>query len=443
MIPNKDIFCSSPWLHLRISYSGQFIPCRWMNQQGYQTPAYNEFNIRNMTMMEYFNSIPVTSLRTDLLHGTRREACNPCHYEESFNKVSGRLKQLYRSGLVPGQPIDSSVHYPMFNYSDKNNGHTDGHPFDLQIDLDSTCNGACIMCYPVASSRLHTDYKKLSKTSPILFKHQPAESGWATNADVLDKFITELKQMPTLDYIHFIGGETLVIDSFYTVCEALIDAGITDVTIGTTTNCTVFSPRLERIISSFRSFHMGLSIETVNQLNDYIRYPSKIDSVLSTIDKFITLRDKLPDKLHLTLRITPNVFSIFYIDELIAYMHKNMITGESCNIMHKPECLRMELIPDDLRLLAIEKLNKVVEELHLVRTDPIVNTRDHTLCHNVISAVAHAYIDFLKNFSPPDDVEKQRADLVSFITSFETVHHNKILDVAPEYADFLHEYGYI
>ena len=46
--------------------------------------------------------------------------------------------------------------------------------------------------------------------------------------------------------------------------------------VGTTTNATIYSDELVNVIKSFKEFHLGVSIETVTDLNDYVRYPSKI-----------------------------------------------------------------------------------------------------------------------------------------------------------------------
>ena len=72
----------------------------------------------------------------------------------------------------------------------------------------------------------------------------------------------------------------------------------------------------------------------------------------------------------------------------------------------------------------------------------VVDTRNYSLTHQVISNVTYDYIDFLAGMTPPLDVEKHRADLITFLNAFETLRHNCITDYAPEYAPFLKQYGY-
>ena len=443
MIPNKDVFCSSPWLHIRLSYAGNFIPCRWIDRNMY---ANVDFSIKRHGIMEYFNSPPMIKLRQQLMNGEKPAGCRPCYYEDSVGKLSGRKKQLFRSKLDDEETFEETFHYSphftLFDYSQKVNGFATGAPYDLQIDLTNTCNSACIMCHPALSTRLHVDYVKLSKISPLVFAAPPVFEYWANDPGLVQKFVDELKLLPSIEYIHFIGGETLYIESFYTICEALIKADLAkDIIIGTTTNGTVYSDRLENIISEFKACHLGLSIESVTSLNDYIRYPSKVSEVKGMFDNFLNLRSRVTN-LHLELRVTPNIFSIFYFDEVVQYMCDNNITAESCNILQNPPCLKIELLPEDLRAIATQKLITVAEKNLLSKQNQTPNTRNSELARQVMANVTYGYIDFLTNLQAPENVEEERFKLVKFLKGFESLRNNSILDYAPEFSDFLKSYGY-
>jgi len=437
---DKNVFCSSPWLHVRLSYRGYYYPCRWGDRNFYNTQSL--LNLSDTSLLDYVNSEQMVALRNQLLTGIKPTGCHGCYYEESFGKMSGRTKQLYRSKLNDTFNFEDSPHYKLFEYSQQNAGLTNVLPIDLQIEIENTCNSACIMCHPSLSSRLKSDYVKLHQIDPITFM-QPIEfKCWAANPVLLQKFINDLKEVPSTEYIHLLGGETLYVESFYTICEALIEADLAkNIILGTTTNGTVYSERLEKIIPEFKGFHLGLSIESSNPLNDYVRYPSDINKVKEIFVKFVALREKF-DSLHLELRITPNIFSIFYLDEMIQYMCDNNITAESCNILRNPSCLRMELLPDDLKDIAVRKLKAVVFKNFLGRVPQNPNTRNPNLTRDIISNVAYGYIDFLEGMTPPDDVEAERGKLVKFLKGFESLRGNTILDYAPEYADFLNAYGY-
>jgi hypothetical protein len=166
-----------------------------------------------------------------------------------------------------------------------------------------------------------------------------------------------------------------------------------------------------------------------------------IDNVGATIDKFLQLRKST--NLHLSLRITPSILSIYHLDTVFKLMLDKKITAESCNILHEPSCLRLELLPKDLLSQTIEKINQIITEFDLADTDDtIINRRREDLVDPVISQVIFEYNHLLKNIVPPDNVEEERRNLVKYLKAFEQVHNNNILDYLPEYEEFLRSYGY-
>jgi hypothetical protein len=254
--------------------------------------------------------------------------------------------------------------------------------------------------------------------------------------------VNELSSIPNIKYIHFLGGETLYLKSFYTICNKLIENGISkNVSIGTTTNCTIYTPELEYIIKNFKHVHLGLSIEAIHPINDYVRWPSEVNSVVNIMKKFIDLRNHTD--LHLSLRITPSIFTIGYIDTLFEFMIENSMIAESCNLLQDPSCLRIELLPSDLVNLAVDKINRLIQKYNLVKPEEsLVNRRNDNIKHLVIADIIFEYKTLLENMQVPINVEEERYNLVKFIRAFESLRGNNILNYLPEYEEFLRSYGY-
>lgn len=434
----EKTFCSSPWFHVRLTYDGSFESCRWAKNPERVT------RFQTQTIMQYYNSDQMKSLRQQLLSGEAPEHCATCYYEESFGKLNGRVRQLTKSAVDVDDfdlSIRSSPHYKNFKYSLDNHGLADMAPVDLQIELGNTCNSACIMCTPDASSRLEADYHKLNAIDPKLFIKPKSYSAWTHDPALVDRFVKELVAIPNLRYIHFLGGETLYEPAFYTICEQLIAHGrAKDIIVGTTTNGTIYNERIQRFIENFQQFHLGISIESVTELNDYIRWPGHISSILSNIDKFLALRDQNPE-LYVSLRITPNVFSVSEIDKLFVYMLEHRVIAESCNILHSPEYLRMELIPEDIRLDVQDKLKTLIDYYELSKQQ-VVNIRRTDQIDQVTANVILDYYRFVSDYTVPSNAEQSRRDLVNSLKAFESIRNNSILDYAPKYEKFLRHYGY-
>jgi len=433
-------FCSSPWYHVRLGPDGGYRPCRWGKHE--LTASYT---VANISITEFLQSTTMNTIRQTMLDGESPEVCATCQYEQSVGKVSGRQRQLLKSGIIEtrfDKTFCSSPHWDQFEYSYLHQGQTQNTPVDLQIDLGNTCNSSCIMCIPKFSSRVAQEHQVLHKTNPVLFRDPGQVPNWTQDDKLVNKFVHELDELDRIKYIHFIGGETLYMKSFYNICNRMIETGQSNkAIIGTTTNCTVYDERIEYIICNFKSVHLGLSIEAITDLNDYIRWPSQIDQVKDNIKKFLALKQKY--NIFISLRITPNVLSIYHLDQLFEFMLDNQLTAESCNILYEPSCLRMELLDDQLRQDIIRKLELLVTKYGLERpVDKIINRRIDANALNIISDLVFEYIDFLTNYTAPDNVEQERRRLVDFLKAYESIHNNKILNHLPEYEKFLRSNGY-
>jgi hypothetical protein len=124
-------------------------------------------------------------------------------------------------------------------------------------------------------------------------------------------------------------------------------------------------------------------------------------------------------------------------------MLDNKIIAESCNILHSPSCLRVELLPDTLRQEIIAKIDKVIVDYKLVKSDTvIINRRREDLVDPVIADVIFEYKHLLETYQLPKNIEEERYDLVKFIKAFENLRNNTILSYLPEYEEFLRSYGY-
>jgi sulfatase maturation enzyme AslB (radical SAM superfamily) len=142
---------------------------------------------------------------------------------ETHNKVSGRQKQLLKTGIrlenfVP--TIKSSTFINEFEKSYQQNGDTNLMPQDWQIDLGNFCNSACIFCAPNNSSRLATEFKKLGLITKLPKKN------WADNPEMLERFIEILNGTKNIAYLHFLGGETIITPAFKKILKKLIERGL-------------------------------------------------------------------------------------------------------------------------------------------------------------------------------------------------------------------------
>lgn len=429
---NKN-FCPSPWIHMRINNSGAYEYCRWMAKDN--TPRIsNEHNIQNQRPLEYFQN-SLSGLRSQLLNGESPAGCRDCRIMEENHKVSGRQRQLLKVGvqeLYFEKSLASSPMRSAFDYSANNQGQTDLTVVDWQIDLGNYCNSACVFCSPDSSSRLATEFKRIG-----LIDQVPPAS-WCDDPVLVDQFIQDLIQSPGLRYLHFIGGETLITPGFEKILSALVRADLAkNITVGFTTNLTTWSDSIIELLTKFAQINLGVSIESFTSVNDYVRWPSHIDQVCTTLDRWVDLA-----RTHgwlVQLRITPTCLSVHDLITVYDYAWQHELSVESCNFISRPEFMRISVLPLKQRQQIATDLQQWIDQ-HQVEVDQqIINTRDPNVAQQQICQDATSYLNYLK--SAPDETHRL-GDLVDYLKKIELNRKNSILDYIPEYEELFRSYGY-
>jgi sulfatase maturation enzyme AslB (radical SAM superfamily) len=289
---------------MRITNSGTYEPCRWMVKDGGSRVSFDH-SIQTVAPLTYFQN-HMSELRTALLAGQAPKICGDCHSMEQHGKPSGRQRQLLKVGIQEQYFEKSLASSPLrsaFDYSDNDQGVTARTVVDWQIDLGNYCNGACVFCNPESSSSLATEFKQIG-----LIDRVPPPS-WCDDPELLDRFVADLMASPNLQYLHFLGGETVITPGFKKILSALVDAGLAKkITVGFTTNLTVWSHSVVELLKQFQQVNLGLSIETLTAVNDYVRYPSQHDRTRQLLDQWVALGQQ--HQWLIQLRITPTCLTV-------------------------------------------------------------------------------------------------------------------------------------
>jgi len=430
----KKHFCPSPWFHMRIDSDGTFQYCRWADRNN---KIFNntDYNINQTTVPEYFQK-KLSSLRTQMLNGEEIAGCSSCKQMEEQGKISGRQKQLLKTGIQLDEfeeTLQSSTFLTEFKNSHEQQGDTALLPQDWQIDLGNFCNSACIFCSPNNSSKLATEYKKLG-----LIKELPKKN-WADDPVLLENFVKLLANSKKLAYLHFLGGETIITPAFKKILKRLIDININkNISIGFTTNLTVWDQEAIDLLAQYREVNLGMSIECLHPVNDYLRWPSKISDIKIILEKWLKIAQKY--QWLIQLRTTPTVFSIKHLKELYKYAFEKNIGIESCNFLNNPSFMKISLLPIEIRKkISEELLDWIQSHKEYYNQEKIINTRSKRTLKEYILQDAISYVNYLNN--APDETHLW-PKLVEYIKKLESSRGNNILNYVPEYEKFLRSAGY-
>lgn len=426
----REGFCSSLWIHMRINSHGKYEYCRWTTPNNRTSLP----SIREQTPIEFFQK-GEAPIRKRMLEGETFEFCSTCKSMEQHKKVSGRQKQLLKTGITTDHFVESflsSPWLPEFQYSAEHNGETTQLPQDWQIDLGNYCNNACVTCSPISSSQIALEYKKIgliSEMPPVAWCHDPV---------LLNKFLDTLKQSRGLRYLHFLGGETLITPAFRTMLEFMVEHNLhKTVTIGFTTNLSTWDQDIVDLLVQFDQVNLGLSIECLHPLNDYLRYGSKINQVTDLMTQWIEISKQY--SWYTQLRVTPSVFSIWHLDTIYEYAYNNDIVVESCNFLTEPAHMRLSVLPVEFRQPIIKKLENWSKDKIINNTQTIINIRNPSFVKQQIVEDLNSYVNYLKD---PHDESYRLPDLVAFVKKLEASRNNSIIKYLPEYEQLLISAGY-
>ena len=364
----KDTFCTSPWIHAKIAHNGQLHYCRWSTEKKLKIDPTS--NIQNVEPIEFFQK-NMSTIRQDILDGKSINQCQECYQQDQYGKISGRQRQLLKVGVKVDefeQTLASSTIRSELEFSHYNNGDTNYLPIDWQVDLGNYCNGGCIYCGPEYSSSLASEFKKIG------FIDKLPEKSWTEYPELIDKFVNTLKQTEHLAYIHFLGGETVITPAFKKILKALISNGISEqISIGFTTNLTVWNQEIVDMLTKFKEVNLGMSVECFHPVNDYVRYPSQLESVIETTKRWIDVGNQ--NNWLMQFRITPSNLTILHLSSIYDFAYNNQISVESCNFLNEPKHMRVSTLPEAQRKEVIDKLNKWINgcESNLSQ-EKIINT---------------------------------------------------------------------
>lgn len=409
---------------MRITNDGSMTYCRWADKKISQPGG----SIQDITPIEFFQQ-HMEPVRQALIDGQMPPGCNVCSRMEQHGKISGRQKQLLKTGvrlehfektLVSSPWIDTFTDNKFFQL-----------PQDWQIDLGNYCNSACVFCSPQSSSRLASEWKKIG-----LIDQLPPDS-WTSDPVLIEKFIDTLKQSKHIQYLHFIGGETLITPAFEQILKILIEQGINQTaTIGFTTNLITWSPEVVKLLTQFKGVNLGMSIESFDPVNDYVRWPATGSRVQEILQRWLELANQ--HNWLLQFRTTPTALSVSGLLSVYEYAWAKNITVESCNFFENPVFMQPSVLPLEYRSNIIFKMKSWIAA-HATAQESIVNIRDPNTAQQQIVQDLQSYVNYLE--SEPDRSDLL-PELMKFLKQLEANRSNSILTYLPEYEQLFRTAGY-
>jgi len=435
-MPNSNIFCNIPWFELNINHDGSYDLCGCQNDKIVGTELGKIYNIKKIPIKDYWNSDRLRKARVQKLGDIPDPMCRMCQQKEAVGYSSNRVKENYKS-VIFKEAFDRSFlqspNHKHFEYSQNNQGRTDSYIHSLHVNLGDVCNFACRMCNPFASSRLQDEYKRLQWVSPqTIFEH------WTDNKTGWDNFLDFLNdQAANIKVLHIIGGEVEFMPKFVFLIDYFIQTGLANtINISFTSNGSVDYSKYFEKLSKFKRCEIGISIESVDSIGDYIRQGGDIVNILKNIQ---IMNNNRPKNMQFVIRTVPSILSLPSYANLIKWALDIKIPIDN-SLLVQPSWLQAGLLPDNIKKNIIDSVSIILDSLPKT-TNEFNNQKDPNKIKTSIRNECESIINLAKT-PAPSDADALRKECVTKLSQWDRLKSTNIKNYSVDLYNFLSELGY-
>lgn len=387
-------------------------------------------NIQDSTLEEIWNNDNMRRIRQQVLHGERPAECEPCFVLEDQGVES--LRQRHIAGVIPESRI--TLYPNALNGMDSNFKM----PFEfptMEIKLNNLCNLKCRMCHPMDSTSWN-DWKEVEEfyIKENNFMVKAIEDLNLMRKPYLDKFddnpnwwISLEKLLPYFRRVEFAGGEPLMDPQHYRILDMLKPYG-RQIEIKYATNGTTLGISKGRTIHDywphFKSVAVNISIDGIDDVYNYIRGNGDWNQVVENIKEI----QKISNVSRIVGAVAVQVSNVLTLDEMIVYFLDELGIVFYTNIVKYPNVLSVQVLPPNLKILAVQRLNAVkdhVPKFKHVKENPIL--LDLTI----------KQINGIINYINATDQSDKWEDCVEFNQRLDKTRNQIFTDVTPEFKNYV------
>ena len=410
-------FCMHPFTGLATREDGAIKVCCRSHPIGF---------IQDSTLEEIWNNDTMQRIRRQVLNGDRPAECAPCFNLEDQGVES--LRQRHIKGEIPEARINLYPNTPLQEII----------PFEfptMEIKMNNLCNLKCRMCNPMDStswndwSEVEDHYKNEDnflvqkivdlnlKKKPFLDSFVDTDNWWASFE----------KLLPYFRRVEFAGGEPLMDPTHYKILDKLKPYGH-QIEIKYATNGTTLGISKGRTIHdywpNFKSVAVNVSIDGLDAVYEYIRGNGDWNEVVQNI-KVI---QAIPNINRVVGAVAVQVSNVLTLDKMVESFLDKLGIVFYTNMVNYPNVLSVQVLPPDLKKIAIERLEAVklkVPNFKYVKENPILLDITFTQINGVI------------NFINATDQSDKWQDCVAFNSKLDTTRNQSFVQTTPEFRPYV------
>jgi MoaA/NifB/PqqE/SkfB family radical SAM enzyme len=352
-----DKFCVLPWISLEASPIGTVRPC-CLAEEEITDDHGQKFHLDTAVFSSMQNSHYMRDMRQQFLDHKQPRTCRKCWNEERAGRTSKRMHTLDRLKHVITDHEWTADAKPLLF---------------LDLKLGNICNLKCRICGSWSSSQFAAEeinWLTSAERKTSVHYDMLRKGAWPRENS---RFWTEIDQViDQILYIEFTGGEPFMIQEHFDMLKGIVDRGIAhNVEIHYNTNGTQWPESAEEIWQHFKTVEIAFSIDDLSARFEYQRTNAIWSEVYANIERFRDLRRR-----HANIRLqvcsTVNVFNVFYLEGLAAWIDMQDFDFVYWNMLHEAYYFSVSTLPERAKDIAIRRLETAtVSDAHRAEFDRI------------------------------------------------------------------------
>lgn len=336
-------FCLAPFTQITFSPRGNYSPCPEIGGRLWST---------NESVINFWTSNEIESLREDFLKNHTNPACNRCWDQEKTGNQSLR-KRLFIYPHLKENILE-------FIETDYKNG-----PRQINLMTSNLCNLRCRVC----TADLSVTYNKEGEYYHTKFNLEKSRyvSKEKKQLGFTDKQIQDIVDLSeNLIRLEFYGGEPLLDIPTLNLLEKLIALGKSkDITLFYNTNgVSKPTPRHFELWSKFKGLEFNLSFDDIYDRFTYQRHPAVWQDALENLKELQQYSWEF--QVQYQIICTISVFNVYYLNEILSEF-KTLNIPVFLNTLSTPDYYDIRYLPKEIRQQIHDHLGNQNPQIEFVK----------------------------------------------------------------------------
>jgi hypothetical protein len=436
----SNTFCPIPWNFQAIRANGDVRVCcqanvtknqgvlRKENGVAFNAGIDNIADSRNITMMK--------EIRLNMLNGVWSDECGRCKSEEENGLVSRRSYE--------NQQWSMNIEY--VKNKTKEDGSIDDADFPVtyyDFRFGNFCNLKCRMCGPTDSSAWYADWIKIwndntfkDTSGRVTIKLDPKKGFVADdyNWPEYEPFWQQLESnIHNIQHVYFAGGEPMLIERHYDFLEKCVELDhAKNITVEYNTNMSTLPTKVTELWKKFKQVRIGASVDGMEAVQEYQRYPAKWNKTLDNLYKV----DSLPSNVIAWLAFTVTAYNVNHMIDFMKWKLQDSNFKKINNSTRRP--IITYHVAHHPKHLNIRVLPKEYKEYLTTQFQSFVDWTKSNNYNSFIIAQAESIASGVINYMNSDDYYSEYwNEFVEYTKKLDKIRNENLLNVEPKFKEYL------